>query len=85
MKFIVDFFKPSGKWYSGCEIESELNLWDDNFKQEIVNKQNALMEGWQGNYFVVTDDTSENDFDNNYKGFYKRHFMPWDFIGIKKI
>lgn len=86
MDIYVDFFKPGGKWSLGGEVEinDDIYLFSDSFKQEIVNNQNIITEGWQGHYFVVTSDTVENHQNVNYKGFFKRLFQPWEFAGINK-
>lgn len=84
MKIKVDFFKTGGKWYASCEIDVESQLREDSFMQEVVNKQNAMMEGWQGHYFIVISDTATNELDPNYKSFYNRHYMSWDWLGIKR-
>ncbi len=84
MKIRVDFYKTDGKWYSGGDIDINLHIWDDDFKQEMVNKQNIMQEGWQDQYFIVTSDTAQNHLDPNYRDFYMRHWMPWEFIGYKK-
>lgn len=84
MKIRVDFYRTGGKWYSGGEADICYPLWGDDLIQELVNKQDIMTEGWQGNYLVVTSDTCENQLDNDFRGFNFRHFMPWEFIGYKR-
>lgn len=74
----VDFYKESGKWYAGGEVEVNHHLFQEGFRQDIVNNQEILRDGWQGNYIVVT---------NNLEGdnlFAMQVFLPSKFIGITK-
>lgn len=85
MKIRVDWFKPSGKWYAGGEVEiGDLYLFDDELKQAIVDNQNHIGEGWQGYYDVVTSDTEENWRDESYTKFFKHLFHSGKFLGIKR-
>lgn len=83
----VNFYKKTGKWYESCQINVDHYIFEDEFKQEIVDKQTALIDGWQNNdYYVVISDTYENNKDPNYHGFYNRLFLSNVFKGmIKKI
>lgn len=83
----VDWFKDSGKWYSGTvvEIPDDCHIWSDNFKQEIVNNQDTMMDGWQNSdYYVVTRSHAADELSPNSRSFYHRLFNKGDFKGIKK-
>jgi hypothetical protein len=83
----IDFFKPSGKWYEGgdVEIRDGSYLWSDDLKQQIVNNQDILMDGWQDcEYTVVLTDTPENISDSNYRGFFRHMFHAGSFKGLKR-
>lgn len=85
MKIRVDWYKPSGKWYAGGEVEvDDSRLYFDDFLQKIVDNQNELIDGWQGGYDVVTSDTEENYADQNYTLFYKALFHRDRFLRIKR-
>ena len=76
----VDFYKHSGKWYAGGNVDVGKNcIADIDFKQNLVNNQNILQDGWQRDFYVVT-----NDVPNENKFFNKKLFLPEEFIGIRK-
>lgn len=77
-KIRVDFYKESGKWYAGGDVLVEHYLFQEGFKQDIVNNQNILYDGWQGNYIVVTNNHEDDD------NFAKQVFLPSKFYGIQK-
>lgn len=76
----VTFFKSSGKWYAGGRAVVDHFLFEDGFKQDIVNTQSELMDGWQehDSYIVVTSAPE------HVNGFYNRLFHPGEFRGYKK-
>ena len=89
MKIKVDWYKLSGKWYSGDLVEiGETQLWQPEFKQAIVDNQKELVESWNQSrddgFFVVTSTTDEQDNDPNFHGFYNALFTPDKFFGIVK-
>jgi hypothetical protein len=86
MKIKVDFFKESGKWYSGGEVEiGEARLWHgEPFRQAIVDHQEILEDGWQGGYHVVTGDLPEFDTDPNYHEFSIALLSKEKFIGVRR-
>lgn len=58
----VDFYKLSGKWYAGGSVTVHHYDFDDAFKQDIVDNQEILVDGWQrDNFIVVTDNLNEDD------------------------
>ena len=63
MKVKVDFYKTTGKWYSGCVIEMESKPWDDKPKimDEIVEKQTALIKGDLSHWTIVLDNVPEDE------------------------
>ena len=83
----VNWFKPTGKWaYGGnVEITDETYIFNDNFKQQIVDNQKELVETWtESDYFVLTQNHPADDLSPNFKGFHNHLFMPGSFKGIRK-
>jgi hypothetical protein len=79
----VDWFKRSGKWYAGQELDvGDTKLYDDAFKQVIVDKQTQLYDGWQGEFHVVTRDLDKHHELSEYKEFYMQLFDAAQFVGI---
>lgn len=88
MKIWVDFFKPSGKWYLGGEVEmgdARLHMGEP-YRQAIVDNQRIMMDGWQHKayYYVVTRDLAKYDEDPHYTDFNIALFTPDEFIGLKR-
>lgn len=83
----VDFFKPSGKWYNGGNVNiGNARLWKGDIPQAIVNNQTIISDGWQDtNYYtVVVQDLSENMAKVEYKEFCTALFSPSKFFGLKR-
>lgn len=80
MKIQVNFYKETGKYYSGGVVDiGDTPAWDtDAVKQAIVDNQGILMDGWQngGSYYVVIGNVSDDD------DFCMRHFGVNDFRGM---
>ena len=79
----VLFYKPNGKFYTGCRVELPLYLSSEGYKQAIVDKQTSLEDGWQDSdsaWIVVTSAKHNPD----YKGFHEHVWLPFVFKGIKK-
>lgn len=83
MMIQVNFYKSTGKWYSGGEVEiNELHLWSDNFNQTLVNNQEILINGWQEHDWVVV---TSNIPPGPPRGWFHEHYFPsGSFKGIKK-
>lgn len=76
----IKFYKSTGKFYSSGKAVVNHYLFEDGFKQDIVNTQSELRDGWQDHenfYLVVTAPEHVN-------GFFEHLFMPGAFKGIKK-
>jgi hypothetical protein len=72
----VTFYKESGKWYAKGYAVVNHYLFDEEFKQDIVNTQTAMREGWQNNeYYVVTSAPK------HVNGFFEALFQPGEFWG----
>jgi hypothetical protein len=83
----VDFFKVTGKWYAGGEVNvGRARHWKSprEYMQAIADNQEILSEGWQGQFHVVTDDTHENYIDPHYRGFNKFFLEAVRWIHIKR-
>ena len=62
-KLLLNFYKPSGKWYTSGTAETTHYLFEDGFKQDIINTQDALVDGWNsdGYFTVVVQNVPEDD------------------------
>lgn len=83
----VDFFKPSGKWAYGGEVNvGQARLWKGDIPQAVVDNQNIIYDGWQdrAEYLVVTRDTAENWAKEDYHEFNLHLFKPEKFVGLKR-
>jgi hypothetical protein len=84
----IDWYRETGKWAYGGEIEigDGTFLWHNDFKQQIVNNQNIINDGWQDSdyYHVVVSDTHADSLSPNYRGFFKHYFPPGSFNGIRQ-
>lgn len=74
----VTFFKKTGKYYTSTRAVVNHFIFEDGFKQDIVNTQDTLHDGWQGEYFVVTSAPE------HVNGFFEGLFHPKEFEGIKE-
>lgn len=76
MRIRVDFYKPSGKWAYGGEVEvNDVKLWHDNnalLKEIILNQEimNCSLSDLIS-FTIVTDDLHENFLREDYKDFFK--------------
>ena len=66
MKIQVDFYKPSGKWYTGgtVDIGDARPHIGGEVEQALVDSQHILQDGWQGSFVVVVsngNDTPSTD------------------------
>lgn len=79
----IRFFKPNGRFYTGCVAELPIWLSDPEYKQAIVDKQVSLEDGWQDSdsaWIVVTSAANPEE----HKGFHEHVFIPFSFKGITK-
>jgi len=74
----VTFFKKTGKFYANTYAVVNHFIFEEGFKQDIVNTQEALREGWQGDFIVVVTAPK------HVNGFFEGLFYPEEFEGIKK-
>ena len=66
----VDFFKKTGKWYSGGRVEVNAEAYNiQGIIVEVVGNQKILMDGWwkSKEFYVVTSDIPESENDPNYR------------------
>lgn len=73
----LNFYKLSEKWYSSGKAVVNHFTFQDEFKQDIVDTQTALRDGWQGNFYVQTSCPEEVN------GFFECLFHPEEFKDIK--
>ena len=80
----VDWYKETGKWYTGERVYIEPVSWADGIKEAIIENQTVLAKGWENNneFFVVTSDIPESKADPNYSLFYARLYKPSDFSNL---
>lgn len=80
----VDFYKESGKWYEGGKVDvGKAMPWvRDELEQAIVDNQQILLDGWQGEFFVVVNNTEP--FDDKKDHFCMRLYAPSDFNRLKR-
>ena len=69
----VDFYKRTGKWYSGGEVEVSKMPWEDGILEEIIKNQNILIGTEE--FIIVVNDLSESMVDRNYRYTYARLYM----------
>lgn len=75
----VNFYLPSGKWYTSGPVEVTHQLFEtDELKQDIVNNQGILTDGWQGEYIVTIDHINPRD------PFFTHLFPQGAFANIRK-
>ena len=82
MQIQVDFYKPSGKWYTGGLVEiGDVGLHrKEDFMQAIVDGQQLLIDGWtaHGEYHVVTSSGPDDS------RFVNALFLSHEFQGMKR-
>lgn len=82
----VDFFKESGKWYSGGRVEVAAPAYETNggVISDIIDKQKILVKDWwkHKEFYVVTDDIPESKDDPNYRMTYKHLYTPQDIFNF---
>lgn len=85
-KIQVDWFKGTGKWYSGGLVEVHNHpIWRPEFKQAIVDNQNELVPEWVNDeFYVVCSTTESQDADPEFKYFCNILFRPGAFSGMRK-
>jgi len=74
MKIQVDFYKPLGKWYAGGEVEiGDIKPYDPAIDLlDVIWQNQQILSTKRSNYFtIVTNDTSENHNDPNYRHCFK--------------
>lgn len=52
-KVSLTFYKANGKFYTGGTAVVKHYIFEAGYKQDIVNTQNALLDGWQNSPFYV--------------------------------
>lgn len=71
MKIQVDFYKPSGKWYAGGEVEiGDTQPWKNLL--DVIWENQQILATKRSNYWtIVTNDTPSNYADPNYRHCFK--------------
>lgn len=85
MKVNVNLFKPSGKWaYGGIvEVNENLKLWTEAHKQDIIDKQDFVVDGTFDHYTVVV--THREDYDRDPSLYFCQQLYPAGaFAGLRK-
>jgi len=71
----VDFYKKTGKWYSGGIVECSKMPWEDGVLESILKNQNLLI-GNCSEFYIVLNDLPESENDRNYNMTYSRLYKP---------
>ena len=82
-KLRVTFYKQSGKLAYEAVATTNLYSFEDGFKQAIVDTQDGITDGWQGEFFVVVQNYNP-DYDVEKEPFVNNLYWPGDFVGINK-
>ena len=85
MKVNVNLFKESGKWSNGgvVEVDEGFHLWTDGHKQDIVNKQDFVVDGTFDHYVVVV--THRENYDMDPSPYFCQQMYPIGaFTGLRK-
>lgn len=72
----ITFFKKTGKYYAETRAVVNHFIFEEGFKQDIVNTQDVMREGWQGDYIVVTSAPE------HVNGFFEGIFFAEEFEGL---
>jgi hypothetical protein len=92
MKILVTWYRNTGKYYSSGEVEIDENyIFEEAFKQKIVDRQEVMRDGWQrsdSGYFVVTQDLdaelAEYEKSTGKTAFHWHLFKPGAFAHVYK-
>lgn len=87
LKIKVDFYKDSGKWYSGGIVDiGSVRLWhgEETVKQTIIDNQKILADSWIGRFHVVINDLPENKQKADYQEFTNALYFAESFVGMKR-
>ena len=82
-KLRINFFRASGKWAYEATATTNHFSFEYGFTQDIVNTQDGIRDGWQGE-FHVTVENANPDYDCKTEPFARRLYKSGDFIGINK-
>lgn len=80
-KIRVMFFKKTGKYYTVGNAIVNHFLWEDEFKHDLVNTQDSLKDGWQGEFQVLTEELDDDNETSNFATFL---FDADSFVGIER-
>lgn len=82
-KLRVTFYKKTGKLAYEAVATTNKYSFEDGFKQAIVDTQDGINDGWQGEFFVIVQNYNP-DYDVENEPFVNRLYMPEDLVGIVK-
>lgn len=71
----VDFYKVTGKWYAGGEVECDKLPWETGVLDSVLQNQ-KILSGTGRNFIIVLSDLSKSEQDRNYKMTYSRIYLP---------
>lgn len=86
MKVNVNLFKASGKWaYGGVvDVDESLPFWTEAHRQDIVNKQDFVVDGAFADHLVVV--SHRDDYDKDPSSYFCQYAWPaGSFFGIRKM
>lgn len=81
----VTWYNENGKHKYHDVVFVDVYAFDDAFKQQIVDRQDALVDGWQkGDYYIVARNAEAHaDYDHS-DPFVDSLYMPRTFKDIQK-
>lgn len=79
----VLFFKETGKYYASGTATVNHFLFEEGFKQDIVNTQDCLQKNWMGNFQVMTEEVDDADNAQGAPSFATHLFESSEFRGIR--
>lgn len=85
MKVNVNLFKPSGKWaYGGVvDVDERYPYWSAEHHQDLVDKQDFVVDGTFENYTVVV--THREDYDQDPSHYFCQALWSGrEFAGLRK-
>ena len=71
----VDFYKETGKWYSGGRVECDKMPWENGILESIKKNQDILSSNGD-EFYIVISDIPESENDPNYRYTYSRLYKP---------
>lgn len=72
----LNFYKSSGKWFGEGIAKTNHEIYEDGFKQDIIDTQDAWADNWVDRDLYVHVENADDDRSHR---FCNQLFMPGDF------